>query len=233
MTILSRAQLYQYARTAGFSGAALDEVVAISLAESGGNTLHVNINKSGSTAVVNGKTVQVPPGTGDYGPLQINTWWNPGVTVAQAQDPTFAFAWAYKVTGGRQPTATSDPFRPYWVTVQNSAYKKYLTPGGGGATTTGTTSPVASGVGTSGAGATVSMAPLIDLSPITNWIASLQGLWNWVGNPVRILKVVTGVLLIGVSLVLMISPEAEEVGEDLLGDAIEPKAQPKEAGEEE
>jgi hypothetical protein len=134
MTQISRAQGYQYAANAGFTGAALDEVVAIMFAESGGDTSHVNINKNGSTATVNGKSVQVPPGTGDYGPLQINTWWNPGVTIAQAQDPVFAFKWAYNVTGGRQPSASSDPFKPYWVTVQNGAYHQYLTVGGGSGT---------------------------------------------------------------------------------------------------
>lgn len=126
MTTLGCSQLYQYAVAAGFSGAALDEVVAIALAESGGDTMHINNNPNGSTAVVNGKTVNVPPNTKDYGVLQINTWWNPNVSVAQAQDPTFAFKWAYQMTGGKQPSATSDPFKPYWVTVQNGAYKSKL-----------------------------------------------------------------------------------------------------------
>lgn len=142
MTALTKQQVCGYAQQAGFTGAALDEAVAIAQAESGFDTSHINNNPNGSTATVNGKQVQVPPNTKDYGLMQINTWWNPSVSVAQAQDPAFAMKWAYNVTGGKQPTASSDPFRAYWVTVQNGAYKKYLQTNtcGSGSTSGGSTS---------------------------------------------------------------------------------------------
>jgi hypothetical protein len=59
MAVLSRAQLYQYAQGAGFTGAAADEVVAIALAESGGDTTHRNVNPNGSNNM--GKVVQRAP----------------------------------------------------------------------------------------------------------------------------------------------------------------------------
>jgi Lysozyme like domain len=160
MTVLSRAQLYQYAQAAGFSGAAADEVVAIAFAESSGDTTHVNVNGA-SVTKIGGVTTNVPAGTKDRGILQINDWWNSGkpgsgalVTDACAFDPTCSFKWAYGVTGGKQPTASSDPFRAYWVTVQNGAYKKYLTPGGASTSTntsTSSTSSTPSNPGISGA----------------------------------------------------------------------------------
>lgn len=122
MAMLTRAQLYGYGQAAGFKGAALDEVVAIALAESGGDTQHIHINPASS----GWGGVNVPANTPDVGVLQINTWWNPSVTQAQAMDPTFAFQWAYKVTNGGQPGL----FNAYWSTVKNGAYLKQLTPGG-------------------------------------------------------------------------------------------------------
>jgi hypothetical protein len=155
MANLTRSQLYGYAEAAGFTGSALDEVVAIAFAESGGDPTHKNVNGS-STATVNGQTVNVPAGTVDRGILQINDWWNNGSTGhgalvddACAFDPTCSFKWAYKVTGGKQPSSSSDPFKPYWVTVQNAAYKQYLTPGWANSNTvtmpSGTSSATSSG----------------------------------------------------------------------------------------
>jgi hypothetical protein len=231
MATLSRDQLYSYARAAGFTGAALDEVVAIALAESGGNTTHVNVNAA-STTTIGGKTTKVPAGTKDRGVLQINDWWNPSVSDTCAFDPTCSFQWAFKVTGGKQPTSSSDPFKPYWVTVQNGAYKKYLTSG----SASGVNNPVASGVGTT-AGATTGAAapaiPFIDLSPITNWLASMQGLWDWLSNPIRVIKLIVGIMLVAGSIFLLVSPEgnaAAGIIQDVLPEA---KAQPKEAKEDE
>lgn len=192
MATLNRAQLYSYAKNAGFTGAALDEVVAIALAESGGDTQHINVNKNGSTSTVNGKTVQVPAGTKDRGVLQINDWWNNGqpghgaaVSDAQAFDPAFSFSWAYKVTGGKQPTASSDPFKAYWVTVQNGRYKQFLTPGGGGSSSNGSTtgSSTSSSSGststTTGSGSSSSPGSSTNSTPANDGTgASLQqGVW--------------------------------------------------------
>lgn len=231
MTVLSRAQICSYAKAAGFTGAALDEIVAIALAESGGDTMHINNNPHSSTAVVNGKTVQVPANTKDYGLVQINTWWNPSVSIQQAQDPAFAMQWAFQRTGGKQPSAASDPFKPYWVTVQNGAYKQHLVSGGCSGVTGTTLSSVsslgaglaqnvaASALSAAGAGGSTSTStsgsilPTIDLSPITNWLSSLQPLWNWLANPMRVVKMIVGLMLIGVSLFLLAAPEDMDMGQ--------------------
>lgn len=62
--------------------------------------------------------------------------------------------------------------------------------------------------GTDGAGgsAPISGGGIIGLDAIFSWISSLQGLWNWLSNPVRLLKVVTGILLILGSIVLLVTP---------------------------
>ncbi len=248
MTVLSRAQICAYAKGAGFTGAALDEIVAVALAESGGDTQHVNVNKSGSTAVVNGKTIQVPAGTKDRGLVQINDWWNNGksppgggggalVTDAQAFDPAFSMQWAYGRTGGKQPSAASDPFKAFWVTVQNGAYKSHLVTGGcsgvSGTTTSGVsslgaglaqglTATTLAGAGTATSASTSgSILPTIDLSPITNWLGSLQPLWNWLSNPIRVVKMIVGIMLIGISAFLLIAPEDTDKIVDMAQKAVE------------
>lgn len=97
--------------------------------------------------------------------------------------------------------------------------------------------PVASGVGTAAGaltGAAAPAIPFIDLSPITNWIASMQGLWDWLSNPIRVLKLIVGVMLIAGSIFLLVSPEASQAA-GIIGDFLpgEEKAQPKEAKEDE
>lgn len=105
MAKLSRAQLDQYASAAGFRGQALDTVVAIALAESGGNTQATNRNN--------------PGGTVDRGVLQINSYWHSEVSDAQAFDPASAFKAAYRISNsGRDFTQ--------WVTYQTGAYKQFL-----------------------------------------------------------------------------------------------------------
>lgn len=47
-----------------------------------------------------------------------------------------------------------------------------------------------------------SFAPLAQLGTF------LGPLWNWLTNPVRLVKMVGGILLIGVALVLLIKPES-------------------------
>jgi len=209
MATLSRDQLYQYGAAAGFTGGALDEVVAIALAESSGDTQHVNVN---GPDTINGKSVS---SSRDRGVLQINDIWNPDVSDAQAFDPTFSFQWAYKVTQGGQ----ANLFQAYWVTVQNGAYKQYLTAGSSGATgTTGTTTGLTMGV------------PMIDLTPITSWLTSLNSLWDWLRNPIRLIKLLVGLGLVVSSILLLLSPEAEEVVEAATG---LPDALPKDGKDDE
>lgn len=44
------------------------------------------------------------------------------------------------------------------------------------------------------------------LSGIYSWFSSMQGLWDWLSNPIRIIKLITGILLIAVSIVLLVTP---------------------------
>lgn len=115
MAILTVTGARLYAQKAGFSGQALDIILAIAQAESGLNTLATNINSDSHT---------FPDGhTGpseDRGVLQINNYWWPQVTDAMAFDPTTAFQWGYTIS--KQGTN----FTP-WSTYTSGAYKRYLT----------------------------------------------------------------------------------------------------------
>lgn len=185
MTVLTRQQLYQYGYNAGFRNTALDEVVAIALAESGGDTQHQNINHAQLT--VHGQTY---PFSTDRGVLQINREWNPDVPDSCAFDPVCSFAWAYKVTQGRQPTAASDPFRPYWVTVQNSRYQQFITPGGYQSISGGSTSTSPSGTNTSSNSTDSAVAggliggviPVTTGVPATNIVSSITDMGTGIQN---------------------------------------------------
>lgn len=106
MSTLSVAQLTQYAQQAGFSGQSLQNIVAISLAESGGNTQAYN----GSD-----------PYGGSYGVLQINGahFQSGATTQACALDPQCSFNFAYQLSNGGQ---NLNP----WGTYTSGAYKQFL-----------------------------------------------------------------------------------------------------------
>ena len=99
--ILGAAQIASYALAAGFRGAALATMVAICLAESGGDT-------------------QAVSGTADYGIVQIHLASHPDVTMACALDPSCALGKAYQISGG------GADFSP-WSTYTSGAYRLYLT----------------------------------------------------------------------------------------------------------
>lgn len=87
---------------AGFRGSALNTIVAIAMAESGGRTDARNTNTDGSV---------------DRGVLQFNSRWHP--EVKHPDNPALAFKNAYRVTNqGRDFSA--------WVTYNTGAYKKHL-----------------------------------------------------------------------------------------------------------
>jgi hypothetical protein len=102
---LSIQQLTQYAQQAGFSGSGLQNIVAIAMAESGGNPTAQNCNN--------------PGGTCDRGVLQINNCWHPEVSDSCANDPACAFKAAYSISNN----GTS--FTP-WTTFTSGAYKQFL-----------------------------------------------------------------------------------------------------------
>src|SRR5260221_6998634 len=78
---LSSSQLATYAQQAGFSGGAIAIIVAIALAESGGNPL-----------IRGGQDPR------DRGVLQINSYWHPEVSDSCAFDPACAFKAAFSIS---------------------------------------------------------------------------------------------------------------------------------------
>lgn len=117
MAILTQDQLTQDASQAGFTGTGLQDIVAIAMAESGGNTLASN-------------TVGNSAGT-DRGVLQINSFFHPEVSNTCAYDPICSFTQAFNISQG----GTS--FTP-WTTFDNGSFKKFL---GSGSTTQGSFLP--------------------------------------------------------------------------------------------
>jgi len=110
MTVLSVAQARQYAQSAGFSGNALDTIVAIAQCESGLDTNAVNI--IGNT----------PQGSIDRGVMQINSYWHKEVPNTCAFDPMCSFQQSFRISGsGTQFTQ--------WETYKNQCYKNFM-PGG-------------------------------------------------------------------------------------------------------
>lgn len=99
---LSSSQLTSIAQSAGFTGAGLATIVAIALAESGGNP-----------AIRGGQDPR------DRGVLQINSYWHPEVSDACAFDPACAFKAAFGISSNGTNFSQ-------WTTFQNGAYKSHL-----------------------------------------------------------------------------------------------------------
>lgn len=60
-----------------------------------------------------------------------------------------------------------------------------------------------------GAGGVNALSALSSISdPLTSMISSLQPLWDWLQDPARVFKLIGGLLLIGVSLYMLIQPDA-------------------------
>jgi murein DD-endopeptidase MepM/ murein hydrolase activator NlpD len=108
--ILTQAQARSYAINAGFSGQALNIIVAIAQAESSLNTQAQHTNGDGSM---------------DRGIVQINSRYHPEVSAACAFDPACAFQAAYKIS------SRGTNFSP-WATFTSGAYLRFLSGGSGG-----------------------------------------------------------------------------------------------------
>ncbi len=105
MATLNAQQLSAYAQQAGFSGQALQNIVAIALAESGGNTDAYNGND---------------PSGGSYGVLQINgVHFGSGTSKSCALDPACAFRFAYSLSGG------GTNLNP-WSTFTSGLYRNFI-----------------------------------------------------------------------------------------------------------
>lgn len=107
MGTLTVAQAQSYAQSAGFTGNALNIIVAIAQAESSLNTNAKGTNTDGSI---------------DRGILQINNKWHAEVSDACAYDPACAFQQGYRISN------KGTNFSP-WSTYTSGAYKKYLSGG--------------------------------------------------------------------------------------------------------
>src|SRR5687767_3846680 len=110
MAVISVSQARLYASQAGFSGQALNTIVAIAQAESGLNTAIQGRNTDGSI---------------DRGILQINSRWHPEVSDGCAYDPACAFRSGWRIS------SSGTNFTP-WVAYTNGAYLRYLSTSGVG-----------------------------------------------------------------------------------------------------
>ncbi len=103
MANLAPSQIAQLAANAGFTGAGLSTITAISLAESGGNPGAINYNDPG----------------GSYGLTQINAAAHGSSFAQAALDPQTALNEAFAVSGG------GTNFSP-WSTYNSGAYLDYM-----------------------------------------------------------------------------------------------------------
>ncbi len=126
MSTLTVAQARSDAAAAGFTGAALDTIVAIAQAESSLVTDARNVNADSHT-FPDGHT---GPST-DRGILQINDWWWPQVTSAMADDPAVAFQWGWTISQSGTDFSA-------WATYESGAYLAYMPPPTPAPTGTGT-----------------------------------------------------------------------------------------------
>ena len=105
MTTWSKKQLEAFSTQAGFGSQASYIIVAIALAESGGNDQASHVNTDGSI---------------DRGVLEINSRWHPEVSDSCAYTPLCSFQSAYNISN------KGTDFNP-WTTYTTGAYLKYLT----------------------------------------------------------------------------------------------------------
>lgn len=171
--VLNRDQLYQYAHQAGFQGHAADIIVAIAFAESGGCTTAVNPND---------------PYGGSFGVLQINgSHFLSGTTTKTcAFDPLCSFQFAYNLSGAGNKFTD-------WGTFTNGSYLQFLQNIGGASTGASPSQPTATLAST-----TANVDPI---AAIGNFFNSIQAFTSWVANPLRVLKLVMGLLMILLGLV--------------------------------
>jgi hypothetical protein len=129
-----------------------------------------------------------PGGTCDRGVLQINNFFHPDVSDSCAYDPACAFQRAYQISN-------SGTVFSQWTTYTNGAYQKFLS----GLPTGGTAGPSTP---------TTQTVPQTS-SPLTSWISGMGPFFAWISNPLRVAKLIVGVILIGLSIYMLASPGGE------------------------
>jgi hypothetical protein len=112
MQPLSRPEIEELVRRAGFTGADADTAVAIALAESGGDPACYNPETQANPA----------PNMGSVGLFQIFRWQHPEFSAWDLTDPLLNARAAYFVYVQAGRTFSR------WSTYLNGAYKKFLQP---------------------------------------------------------------------------------------------------------
>lgn len=176
---LTSADVAQYMRNAGFPESAIQTGLAVSYGESGWESGNCNL------ADANG---------GSYGLWQINGihFLSGGVTKACAFDPQCATNYAYQLWKGQG-------WNP-WGAYTDGRYLQFMN------------NPVPAGSAQPTTGTPLSTDPM---SPGAIW-NTLQGLFSgssdfyqWLSNPVRIIKMIVGVGLVFISVAVLFLPQAE------------------------
>lgn len=126
----------------------------------------------------------------DRGILQINSFYHKEVSDDCAFRPECAFQEAYRISSG----ATN--FTP-WTTYTNGCYLSHIQ---NAAYTGGDTSSTIQGLTTS--------LPTTPTGGMSFGLPDLSGLGAWIGNPIRIFKMLVGILLVGLSFFIMVEPDA-------------------------
>lgn len=177
MTVLTAPQIKTYAANAGFTGQALNQITAIALAESGGDTNAANTSD---------------PSGGSYGLVQINGahFHSGGTSQTCALDPQCAMAYAFELY-------QSQGFQP-WGSYTNGSAANFLP--------TAEQSPLGA-------------IPVPGHTQIPGYISPstppsggssnpLSALGQWISDPLRLFKLVAGVVLVALSLLFLVVPGA-------------------------
>jgi hypothetical protein len=125
----------------------------------------------------------------DRGVLQINAFWHGEVSDNCAFDPACSFREAFRISDSGTDFSQ-------WNTFKNGDYKQFLSglPTGSAA---GPSTPTTQ---------TVSQTS----SPLASWISGMGPFFAWISNPLRVAKLIVGVILIGLSIYMLASPGGEE-----------------------
>lgn len=149
-------------------------------------------------------------GTVDRGILQINSYWHAEVPDSCAYDVACSFQQAYRISNH------GTDFNQ-WVTYQKGLYKKFMD-----GTPTGNPSLVGSGF------ATTSLTdPLAPLKQVVKNVTDSPA-WSWLVDPVRVIKMVVGVLVVLLALILLFAPDSnvgkvvQDIGKGKLPSTINP-----------
>jgi hypothetical protein len=187
----SYSDLITVARQAGFTGVSANIIAAIAMAESGGDPYAHNA-------------------AGDRGILQLNSVWHKEVPDTCAYDVVCSFQHALRISnnGGTFSawcTAWSDNAcgtkgGSYLGT--GASYQKWYNQGAVRVSTPDTTGGFPDIAGAIG-----------DIfKPITDIFTIAGALGNWLEQPIRIVKIAVGFILIAIALLLYLSPQGEELG---------------------